>query len=151
MELILNSVERRLWLYMGMIHSVSGMWTWCFSENGDLYYTCCPNEEELKQFFYIGGCMDYAMEEGRKLSHPFIMNDTLGLMWAGEYAQCKDERRLIVIGPVFYLDTSMREDEKAESSPANENEMYEDSKYGSGGPDDIIYVSDSVFTLSDYI
>ncbi len=108
MELILNSVERRLWLYMGMIHSVSGMWTWCFSENGDLYYTCCPNEEELKQFFYIGGCMDYAMEEGRKLSHPFIMNDTLGLMWAGEYAQCKDERRLIVIGPVFYLDTSMQ-------------------------------------------
>ncbi len=108
MEEILNSVERRLWLYMGMIHSVSGMWTWCFSESGDLYYTSCPNEEELKQFFYIGGCMDYAIQEGSTLSHPFMMNDTLGMVWAGEYAQFGSEKRLVVIGPVFYLDTSMQ-------------------------------------------
>lgn len=108
MEDILNSAERRLWLYMGMIHSASGMWTWCFSEKGKLYYTSCPNEKELQQFFCIGGCMDYAMGQEEAPSHPFIMGDTLGLTWAGEYVRIKGENRLVVIGPAFYTGASMR-------------------------------------------
>lgn len=106
MEQIIHSAERRLWLYMGMIHSACGMWTWCFSESGELYYTSCPQEKELEQFFYIGGCMDYALNEGKQRTDPFLMNDTLGLVWAGEYATLNGEKRLIVIGPVFYMNTS---------------------------------------------
>lgn len=106
MEQILNSPERRLFLYMGMIHSSCGMWTWCFSEQGELYYTSCPCENELQQFFYIGGCMDYALNQREAAKEPFIMNDTLGMIWAGEYVQLKNEKRLVVIGPVFYMSAS---------------------------------------------
>lgn len=41
-------------------------------------------------------------------SHPFIMGDTLGLTWAGEYVRIKGENRLVVIGPAFYTGASMR-------------------------------------------
>lgn len=92
MEEILNSVEKRLWLYMGMVHSGTGLWTWCYSENGELYYTSCPNEQELKMFFFIGECMDYAIEEGKKLDHPFVMSDALGLVWAGEYVEMGERK-----------------------------------------------------------
>lgn len=107
-EEIFGCTEQRLWLYMGMIHSAKGMWIWCFSEKGELYYTSCPHEKELMQFFFIGGCLDYAMEEGMKLHHPFIMSDSIGLVWAGEYVPMGNERRLVVIGPVFYAETSMQ-------------------------------------------
>lgn len=108
MEEILSSVEKRLWLYMGMVHSGSGLWTWCYSEEGELYYTSCPHEQELKMFFFIGECMDYAMEEGRRLDHPFVMSDSLGLVWAGEYVEMNHEKRLVVTGPVFYASSTMQ-------------------------------------------
>ena len=108
MDEIIGSVEKRLWLYMGMAHSGSGLWTWCYGENGELYYTSCPHEQELKMFFFIGNSMDYAMQEGKQLGHPFIMSDSIGLIWAGEYVEMNREKRLVVIGPVFYASSTMQ-------------------------------------------
>ena len=107
------SVPERLWYYMGMVYSGNGVWVWCYSENGELYYSSSPYEKELDMFFTAGGCRAYAMETGKTLNGPFIMSSSVGMVWLGEFAAIGDERRLILIGPVFFGTASSRSVENA--------------------------------------
>ncbi len=103
-----NSVEERLLQYMGLVYHGYGLWTWYFSENGDLYYTNCPYEEQLKSFFCLGGCLDYAIAQKQVQTNPFLMSDNLGLIWLGEYVHHKgDESNFVVVGPAFHTYSSL--------------------------------------------
>ena len=107
------SVEERLASYAGMIYNGMGMWVWCYSEDGELYYSTCPHEEELKLFFITGGCSRYAFTEGKKLSVPFAMSDSIGMSWLGEFAAMGNERRLVLAGPVFFGSRSSKSVEES--------------------------------------
>lgn len=106
------AVEERLWYYVGMLHSGNGLWVWYFSERGDLYYTTCPYEKELKMFLFSGDCMDYALGQGKELRGPFMISDPIGMNWLGEYVEVK-EKRLFLIGPVFHASSSVHYMEEA--------------------------------------
>lgn len=104
-----DSVEVRLWFLMGLVHSSSGLYVWCYSKEGRLYYSSAPDEQVLEMFFTIGGCKEYAFGEGKKCNHPFIMSDPLGLVWIGEYATAGNQDRLLsLIGPFFFGKSSVR-------------------------------------------
>ncbi len=97
-----DCVEERLLLYMGMAYNGYGLWTWYFGEKGTLYYTNCPAAEELQAFFYLGGCLDYALTLKNNAPAPFLMSDSLGLIWLGEYiVHPGQELRFFVVGPAF--------------------------------------------------
>ncbi len=99
---VFDCVEERLLLYTGMAYHGYGLWAWYFSENGDLYYTNCPYEKELQTFFYLGKCLDYAVARRDDPETPFLMSDSVGLVWLGEYIPHPDmERRFLVVGPAF--------------------------------------------------
>lgn len=99
---VFDCVEERLLLYSGMAYHGYGLWTWYFSGNGELYYTNSPYEKELQTFFYLGKCLDYAEAQKDTSEAPFLMSDSVGLVWLGEYIPHKDtERRFLVLGPAF--------------------------------------------------
>lgn len=97
-----DCVEERMLVYLGIAYHGYGLWTWYFSEGGELYYTNCPHEKELQTFFYLGKCLDYAVSQKDQPEIPFLMSDSLGLVWLGEYiAHPGMERRFMVVGPAF--------------------------------------------------
>lgn len=105
---VINSVNERLLMYMGTAYHGYGLWTWYFSQSGQLYYTNCPYEKELKSFFYLGGCMDYAIKQQNEPATPFLMSDSVGLVWLGEYVREPDQQqRFIVVGPAFHAYSSV--------------------------------------------
>lgn len=99
---VFDCVEERLLIYARMVYHGYGLWVWYFSENGDLYYTNCPYEKELQTFFYLGKCLDYAVAQRDASETPFLMSDSVGLVWLGEYIPHPGmERRFLVVGPAF--------------------------------------------------
>lgn len=109
----LETVERRLWFFSGQIYSACGLGTWAYSDEGELYTSTSPNAKEFQMFFAAGGCKDYALNVGKEYDAPFIMSDSLGLVWIGEYVDLTDGGvMLVVLGPVFYAMTSVRYMEK---------------------------------------
>lgn len=103
-----DAVEIRLWYYMGMVHSACGLSVWCFSDEGVLFYTDCPHEQELQAMFSVGGCMEYALTEGKTLDGPFVMSDSIGLVWLGTYFRVEsDNQLLVIVGPLFYASSSV--------------------------------------------
>lgn len=101
---------QRLQLFQGLAHSGCGMSMWCLSNTGEVLYTTSPYEKELKMFLQISGCLKYALEEARDFVRPFIMSDSLGLIWAGEYifSTGGTERLLIIMGPLFFTEFSVK-------------------------------------------
>ncbi len=99
---VLDAVEERLLMYMGLAYHGYGLWTWYYAETGEMYYTNSPYGEELKTFFYLGGCQDYALSLRKEPSNPFLMSDSVGLLWLGEYVhQAGKESRFVIVGPAF--------------------------------------------------
>lgn len=111
---MIESVDERLYLYMRLVHSGCGMAVWAYSDTGDLYYTNSMYEKELKMFFTAGGCMEFAMKEGKELKGPFIMSDSLGMVWLGEFAERPGkENMFVLVGPAFFADSSIRSIERS--------------------------------------
>ena len=110
---VFDSVEERLWLFMGLLRSGSGIWSWCFSEEGTLYYTSCQREKEFLTMFHISGCMEYALRQAEGGQKPFVVSNAMGMLWFGEYFAVRGEKRFMIAGPVFAGDTQMEQIEKA--------------------------------------
>ncbi|MDO5424182.1 MAG: AraC family transcriptional regulator [Eubacteriales bacterium] len=103
--------QPKLRLLAGMLYHACELGAWCFGENGDLYYTTCVYEKELKGFFAISGCLDYALHERTECDRPFLMEDSIGLVWVGEHTVVDTAtgwKALIVIGPFFYSSVSLK-------------------------------------------
>lgn len=102
-------VDVRLKHLAGMAFSGHQIGTWCFSaQTQKLYFTTAMHEKYVKLFFEKSSCKDFAFRFDRDLQRPFLMSDQYGLVWLGEYATIDvGARMLIVLGPVFYGNTSL--------------------------------------------
>ena len=89
---VFDSVEERLWLYMGLIQNGYHVWTWCFSEEKELYYTSCPYEEQLKYLFLKNEIVDHIFTDCADAAQPFFINDEMDLVWIGEFFARKEGR-----------------------------------------------------------
>lgn len=104
----IDQVAVRLNLFTGQVYNACGMGVWCFGMDGHMYYTTCPSEQEFLMLFNLGGCMDYALNQACTYDKPFVMSDTIGLEWVGEYFETDQQRLLVILGPVFYSDISIK-------------------------------------------
>lgn len=107
---VFDSVEERLWLYMGLIQNGYHVWTWCFSEEKELYYTSCPYEEQLKYLFLKNEIVDHIFTDCADAAQPFFINDEMDLVWIGEFFARKEgrEKAFCAIGPIFTAKTSLQ-------------------------------------------
>lgn len=100
----------RLAMLTGLLQACSSLSLWCFSTEGTLYFSSNTYAQELNAFLEIGGCKHYALTVGKTLDKPFIMSDSMGLLWVGEYSAVTEstDRFLVLMGPVFIAETSMQ-------------------------------------------
>lgn len=97
-----------LLFFAGTVWAACRMNSWCFNyKTGKVIAAFSPHEKELAKFFVIGKCLDYVVAN-REHRFPFILSDSLGLMWIAEYSPIEEEETpvLFVFGPVFTSATS---------------------------------------------
>lgn len=106
---VVDSVYERLLMYMGTVYSGYRLWTWYYDTSGELFYSNCPYAEEFRSIFYLGGCLDYALNKQEEPSSPFLMSDSMGLIWLGEFVHpSEQECQLLVVGPAFCANSSLK-------------------------------------------
>lgn len=100
----------RIALMISTLHAVCGVSMWCYSMEGELYFTTSNFKQELDIFFSAGGCKDWIFSEERPLETPIVMSDELSFVWVGEYVDGVEPigKVLVLIGPMFSSETSMK-------------------------------------------
>ncbi len=109
MELDERNPAARLSLLTQLLYAGSMLSVWCMGRNGKLYYTTSSNRKEYEAFLDLGGCKEHALSF-TELNLPFVVSDTIGLVWFGEYTRLTEELKdtLVLIGPFFTSETSQR-------------------------------------------
>ena len=98
-----DEVAPRVAMLMEYFYAGSGVGLWGIGEDGEVYYTSNQNARELELILRSGDCLKYAFKEASDLKVPFIMGDSLGMIWVGEYAAITEnvKKMLVLMGPVF--------------------------------------------------
>ena len=106
-------IEEKLRLLAGQVYAWAGIGMWCFSTDGELYYSTCPHQKEFRMFLELGGCMDFALERKFRLDRPMILSDSIGILWAAEYVRKgNDPMFLVMMGPFFISEMSLKKIEE---------------------------------------
>ena len=107
-------VEVKLKVLAGQVYASAEIGMWCFDKAGNLLYSTCPNEKEFLNFLRLSECMDYLYSREEGWERPVILNDSLGLIWIGEYTYKQGKPELVIVmGPIFLSHTSMKSIENA--------------------------------------
>lgn len=109
-DVLQESRAYRLAGLTSLLQVCSNLSLWCFNTEGELYFSSNTYAKELHSFWEIGGCKNYALTVGQQLDKPFIMSDSMGLVWVGEYSAITEStgRVLILMGPTFIAETSLQ-------------------------------------------
>lgn len=93
--------HRMLLQLAGSIWVACRMNAWCLElETGKLLQAYSEHANELMSFFSIGKCSDYVLEH-RELHVPFLLSDSLGMMWIAEVVHEEPRPFVVVFGPAF--------------------------------------------------
>ena len=100
----------KLLLFAGEVWAACRMNAWCFDPNtGAVLNSFSAHEKDLAGFFAIGKCLDYVLaHKGHR--YPFLLSDSLGMVWIAEFSPVEQENTesalLFVFGPIFTSVTS---------------------------------------------
>lgn len=101
-------IEHRLNHLLGVVYSAHRVGVWGISgTTRQVYFSSALYENETEKLFRLSQCAEYAFTTAQAFDIPFLMSDSIGLVWLGEYATLHDNTHLLVlIGPMFYASTS---------------------------------------------
>lgn len=102
--------QRRIEDFGAMVKECSGLSMWHFDMQGNLLGTTCPDAAQFLMFLNLGNCLDRALEQQNDLQVPMVMEDGIGMMWAGDFlrpSQNQAPRGLMFLGPVFTAQSSL--------------------------------------------
>lgn len=107
-------VEVRMRFIAAQVYAATDLGMWCFGLERQLYYSTCPNEKEILNIMKLSDCLDFMYEKEEGWNCPVVLSDQLGLVWIAEHIY-KEEipSMLIVMGPVFLSQTSLKSIEDA--------------------------------------
>ena len=81
----------------------------CYSADGTLLHSNCPNEGFISEVFQLLGCKQQMLEHGQRQGSPVTLGTALGIQWGAAFEKEGTQlRRAWVMGPVFYRDVTMR-------------------------------------------
>lgn len=108
------AVGVRIRIFAGQVNAAANLGTWCFVPEQGIMYSTCIQEKEFLGFLKLGKCLEIMESHTDEMHHPFIISDPLGLVWMSEYAYEGDHpAMLIVLGPMFLSQTSVKQIESA--------------------------------------
>ncbi len=100
--------EQNMELFRELLQCGSEVYTWCYSADGTLVESNCPDESVLSTAFSVLGCHEKMMEHWRERSTPIALGSGMALVWGAAFEQQDGQPcRAWVIGPVFYRDVSI--------------------------------------------
>jgi AraC-like DNA-binding protein len=103
-------IQRNLELFEELISCGSNIYTWCYSPEGRLLHSNCPDEVLFDTAFALFGCKDKALHLGRQEGGPHVLGTAFGLIWGVDFEFDNDVfRKLHVIGPAVIYDLSVRD------------------------------------------
>ena len=119
----------RLRILAAQVKASANLVTWCFVNNGDTFFSTGVHEKEFLSFFKLGKCFDFLYEKNENWDRPVVLSDHLGMIWLAENADPirgeskemevdgktveKNERMLVVIGPLFLGSSSVKKIEES--------------------------------------
>lgn len=96
--------SHRILLYAGYVWAACRMNAWCFNvPERKLLQAFSAHQKDLSSFFIIGKCLDYVAEHA-DFRYPFLLSDSLGMIWIAEYLPMEGTEEssvLFVFGPMF--------------------------------------------------
>lgn len=100
--------EKNMELFRELLLCGSEVYTWCYSADGTLIESNCPDESVLATAFSVLGCHEKMMAHWREHSTPIVLGSGIALIWGAAFEE-KDGKpyRAWVVGPIFYTDVSM--------------------------------------------
>lgn len=108
------AVGVRIRILAGQVNAAANLGTWCFVPDQGLMYSTCIQEKEFLGFLKLGKCLEIMEAKKEEMHRPFIISDSLGLVWMSEYAyEGNHPAMLIVLGPMFLSQTSVKHIESA--------------------------------------
>lgn len=108
------AVPIRIRIFAGQVNAAANLGTWCFVSSESLMYSTCIMEKEFLGFLKLGKCLEIMEEHKEDMHRPFIISDPLGLVWMSEYVYLENKpAMLIILGPMFLSQTSVKHIEKA--------------------------------------
>ena len=115
-----DDVKVRMLIYSGQVYSGCGMGAWCFGMEQEYYFTTNANENELLAVLRSSNSLAYAYKHFADSDKPFILSDSQGIMWIGEFARDEEHAPalLFLLGPALFSKTSFS---GIETSLANHN------------------------------
>lgn len=102
--------QRRMQDFGQMVKDCCGLSMWCFGMHGNLIDTTCPDAAQFLLFLNLGNCLDRAMEQGDDQRFPMVMEDGIGMLWAGDFLRDPQDQSplcLMFLGPVFTAQSSL--------------------------------------------
>ena len=102
----MTTAEQNLLLLESMIPSNEKLYIWCYSREGALIASSCPENEWnfFSTSFDLFGGREHILEYAKNYENtaPVILGSSLGMQWALSYESDRKRDLIFLIGPVFY-------------------------------------------------
>ena len=102
----MTTAEQNLLLLESMIPSNEKLYIWCYSSEGALIASSCPENERnfFSTSFDLFGGREHILEYAKNYENtaPVILGSSLGMQWALSYESDRKRDLIFLIGPVFY-------------------------------------------------
>ncbi len=96
--------EQSLRLIHRMIPESEQLNIWCYSEDGRLFHSDYPQNEQLGKAFILLGGLERAKRQSAEMQEgkPFLVGSAIGMQWGVTFERERGRELMFVIGPVFY-------------------------------------------------
>lgn len=106
MDLRITEGEQNLLLLQRLIPREEKLYVWCYTSEGNMLASSCPEEEEktFDQAFRVFGGLAQALAfmTSPENEKPVIIGSSLGMQWALTFEANRNHSLIFVTGPVFY-------------------------------------------------
>ncbi len=148
MAVTITEGEKNLILLHKLLPSNERLYLWCYTADGRLLTSDCPEAAAFGPVFAALGGLERALAHGRagRYPRPLLIGTAIGMQWAAAY-ECDDRgapRLLFLLGPAFYRDLSVTEVEEG-------LRLYSQSEFSLAWREQLVQKLDAVPVMSHAI
>ena len=101
----METVEQNLQLFRDLVICNRELYLWSYDSEMNLVDTNCTNIEKFSLFFPIAGFSDRLCSIDENHRKPWILTDSIGVVWLADFERKNDELyRIHILGPTLVDD-----------------------------------------------